>query len=290
MEIDNQVVDSVRNFLFGQPGQGGFDLASLNIQRGRDHGLADYNSTRAALGLPRVTSFSQITSDPVLASKLKQLYGNVNDVDLWVGGLAEDHARGSNLGPTFQHIVVDQFTRTRDGDRFWFERDLTGSDLTMVRNTTLRDAIDRNTHTSNLQGDVFHFSVGVTGTIFRDSNGNGRQDFREAGVSGLTVQLLDSSGNVIDTARTGSDGAYSFLVNDLGSFTVKPLLPAGLTFTTASSKTVSATRGTTITGVNFGVRNTFASAQPSSSAQVFSDPASTNDRNTLADVLTSSTV
>ncbi|MCA9072969.1 MAG: peroxidase, partial [Planctomycetaceae bacterium] len=37
-ELDNQVVDDVRNFLFGPPGAGGFDLASLNIQRGRDHG------------------------------------------------------------------------------------------------------------------------------------------------------------------------------------------------------------------------------------------------------------
>src|SRR5262249_18829601 len=56
--MDNQLVGSLRNFLFGQPGQGGLDLASLNIQRGRDHGLADYNTTRAAYGLPRVTSFS----------------------------------------------------------------------------------------------------------------------------------------------------------------------------------------------------------------------------------------
>jgi len=34
--IDPFVVDGVRNFLFGDPGSGGFDLASLNIQRGRD--------------------------------------------------------------------------------------------------------------------------------------------------------------------------------------------------------------------------------------------------------------
>src|SRR5262249_1455892 len=61
-EVDNKLVDGVRNFLFGPPGAGGFDLASLNIQRGRDHGLSDYNTTRAAFGLPRVTSFADITS------------------------------------------------------------------------------------------------------------------------------------------------------------------------------------------------------------------------------------
>src|SRR5262245_11615191 len=72
-EVDTSITDPVRNFLFGQPGQGGFDLASLNIQRGRDHGLADYNTIRAAFGLPRVTSFNQITSDNGLRLKLKQL-------------------------------------------------------------------------------------------------------------------------------------------------------------------------------------------------------------------------
>ncbi|CAN0457488.1 unnamed protein product, partial [Hapterophycus canaliculatus] len=61
--IDNQIVDSLRNFLFGQPGSGGFDLASLNIQRGRDHGLADFNTTRQAYGLSAVSDFSEITSD-----------------------------------------------------------------------------------------------------------------------------------------------------------------------------------------------------------------------------------
>src|SRR5204862_7385822 len=90
-EIDNQVVDGVRNFLFGPPGAGGFDLASLNIQRGRDHGLADYNSTREAYGLPRVTSFSQITSDATLAGRLQALYGTVDNRALWVGGLSGDH-------------------------------------------------------------------------------------------------------------------------------------------------------------------------------------------------------
>ena len=50
------------------------------------------------------------------------MYKNVNSIDLWVGGIAEDHVRGSELGPTFEKIFINQFTRIRDGDRFWYQR------------------------------------------------------------------------------------------------------------------------------------------------------------------------
>src|SRR5207247_1722010 len=138
-EVDTKVVDSLRNFLFGPPGAGGLDLASLNIQRGRDHGLADYNTARAAYGLPRVRTFAQITSDPALQKALQQLYGDVNHIDLWVGGLAEDHLPGASMGPTFARIIGDQFARVRDGDRFWFERTFTGRQLEDLEHTTLAD-------------------------------------------------------------------------------------------------------------------------------------------------------
>ena len=122
-EIDTKVVDDVRNFLFGAPGQGGFDLAALNIQRGRDHGIADYNSVRAAYGLPRITSYAQITDDKAMQDSLAATYGQgpdgVNRLDLWVAGLAEKHLPGSSLGETFTRIIVDQFARLRDGDRYW---------------------------------------------------------------------------------------------------------------------------------------------------------------------------
>jgi hypothetical protein len=254
-EIDNMVVDGVRNFLFGPPGSGGLDLASLNIQRGRDHGLADYNTTRAALGLPKVTSFDQITSNPDVADELRSLYkGDVNNIDLWVGGLAEDHVPGSSLGPTFQRIVVNQFARTRAGDRYWYERDLSWADRNLVNATTLGDIIRANTELTNLQSNVFIFDVRVRGRVFQDYNGNGRQDAGENGIGGVSVEMTDEEGNV-DDVTTNRNGDYVFQELELGDYTVAPQLRRGLKFTTAPTQTVDVTRGQIFSGVNFGVRS-----------------------------------
>lgn len=165
-EIDTRVVDDVRNFLFGEPGQGGFDLASLNIQRGRDHGLADYNTVRAAYGLARITSFDQITADTAIQSSLAATYGSVDNIDLWIGGLAEDHLPNSSMGATFTAILVDQFTRLRDGDRFWYQNSFSQDEALNIQNTSLADIIRRNTDLTKLQEDVFFFNEA---TIMIDS-------------------------------------------------------------------------------------------------------------------------
>jgi len=163
-ELDNQVVDAVRNFLFGQPGAGGFDLASLNIQRGRDHGLPGYNQVRAAYGLPRVTSFAGISSDPAVQAKLAAVYTSPDDVDVWVGGLAENHVPDAMVGPTFSAILRDQFERLRDGDRFWYEGYLPQDMVRMVRDQTLARIIRRNTAIGNeLQPNVFLVRPGGPG-------------------------------------------------------------------------------------------------------------------------------
>ncbi len=144
--IDVKVVNALRNFLFGEPGAGGFDLASLNIQRGRDHGVGSYNDTREALGLVRVSGFDEITSDVALQNALFETYGSVDDIDLWVGGLAEDPmAEGSQIGPLFREILIRQFSALRDGDRFWFERDLTKGELEILDGVTLARIIRDNT-------------------------------------------------------------------------------------------------------------------------------------------------
>ena len=117
--VDPLVVDEIRNLLFGPPGSPGRDLAALNIQRGRDHGLPDHNTTRSAYGLAPARTFADVSSDPDAQDALKRAYGDVGDLDLWVGGLAEDHMPGSMIGETFRTIIAEQFQRLRDGDRYW---------------------------------------------------------------------------------------------------------------------------------------------------------------------------
>lgn len=252
-EIDTQIVASLRDFLFGQPGQGGLDLATLNIQRGRDHGLADYNSVRAAYGLPRVTSFAQITSDRELQQALRQLYGSVDNIDLWVGGLAEDHVRGASTGPLIQRVLADQFTRLRDGDRFWYQREFSGATLARLERTTLADIIERNTGVAGLQDNVFFFNAGIGGKVFADQDRDGTFDRGEAVMRGLLVELLNDEGEVIDSMRTGADGTYRFKnLHETGDYQVR--IAGSVLTTTPRAVDAAIATGDQLLGINFGVR------------------------------------
>ncbi|MCA9037799.1 MAG: peroxidase [Planctomycetaceae bacterium] len=214
-EVDTEIVDSVRNFLFGPPGAGGLDLAALNIQRGRDHGLADYNSVREAVGLPRVQSFSEITSDIGLQQKLENLYGDVDNVDLWVGGLAEDHISGSSLGETFQTIIVDQFERLRAGDRHWYQNQFSGRLLNQINRTSLSEIIERNTQLTNLQNNTFFFRASISGTVAHAGNAGGRRVLNERPVASAIVQLINAeSGELTASTVTNRNGQYRFAVED----------------------------------------------------------------------------
>lgn len=144
-ELDEMLVDDVRNFLFGAPGSGGLDLAALNIQRSRDHGLASLASTRLTLGLPSVTQFEDINRDPLVIAKLQAAYASPEDVELWIGGLSEKDRPGAMVGPTFQKILVDQFTRLRDGDRFWYQNYLPRDLIRLIERQSLSTIIQRNT-------------------------------------------------------------------------------------------------------------------------------------------------
>lgn len=144
-EIDTRLVDDVRNFLFGPPGAGGFDLASLNIQRGRDHGLPGYNEVRRNFGLKEADDFDDVTPNRDLAEDLEDVYGDVEKLDIWVGGLAEPPVRGAMVGETIRTVLSDQFRRLRDGDRFWYENHFNEEMQRLLEQQTLARIVRRNT-------------------------------------------------------------------------------------------------------------------------------------------------
>jgi hypothetical protein len=254
-EADNGIVDGLRNFLFGLPGQGGLDLASLNIQRGRDHGLADYNSVREAYGLARVTSFADITDNVEVQQALEALYGTVDNIDLWVGGLAEDHVAGSTLGELNTTIIADQFERLRDGDRFWYQRAFSGSQLAEIERTTLSNIIQRNTTVNNLQSNVFFFKAEISGTAYVDVNANGRHDFRDTALRGTTIELVNDEGDVIDSTVTGRDGRYRFTsFAETGDYQVRIIPPARFTAAVATRDVLISRGGQTVGNVNFSLK------------------------------------
>ncbi|WP_419914407.1 peroxidase family protein [Hoeflea sp.] len=154
-ELDVHVIEDVRSFLFGAPGSGGLDLAALNVQRGRDLGIASYNDLREALGLERALEFTDITSDAELAAQLEELYGDVDSVDAWIGGLAEDPHGTGMVGELFSTVILDQFLRLRDGDPYWSEgSDLSSKELASLWDTTLADVIEANTDIDAIQDNV----------------------------------------------------------------------------------------------------------------------------------------
>jgi len=156
-ELDCKVIDDLRNFLFGAPGAGGLDLASINIFRGRDRGISDYNTLRSDFGLPKVSNFSDFVGSTADAQLLEEMYGSVDNIDAWVGMLAERHMSDAIFGELVVRIIKDQFQRLRDGDRFYFENDpvFTDSNVNSIRNVSLYDILMRNTSIEAMQKNLF---------------------------------------------------------------------------------------------------------------------------------------
>ena len=185
-EIDLKIADSVRNVMFGPPGSGGTDLMAMDIQRGRDHGIVDYNELRVAYELPLLTSFNQLPTDATTRNALKTLYANnINNVDAIVAALAETHVSGSSLGPTTMAILANQFERSRDGDKFFYNADYNGlyvggvlkSDVAAILNLNtvkLADVIKWNTGLTNISSNLFFAQTLTPSTpIAGDFNNDG---------------------------------------------------------------------------------------------------------------------
>jgi peroxidase len=141
--MDPEVTTEVTNHLFEKPGERfGLDLAALNIQRGREMGIAGYNEYREYCGFPRAKNFNDLIGvfDNRTLHRLASIYNNVDDLDLWTAGIAEYPLSGALLGPVFSCIIGEQFAHLRRGDRFWYENSGWPSQFTIEQLNEIRKA------------------------------------------------------------------------------------------------------------------------------------------------------
>ena len=132
-DFDNTFSESIGRRLFLRPEDVGFqNLAALNIQRGRDHGLQNYTEYRDLCGIPLAsqsgsnpfTKFSNTITNPQILEDLQSAYGNLdNHIDLFPAAIAESNDGDKLLGRTFGCILSRNFDEIRKGDRFYFEND-----------------------------------------------------------------------------------------------------------------------------------------------------------------------
>ena len=120
----------------------------------------------------------------------------LNDVDLWIGGLAEKPlASGGLLGSTFNFVFETQMENLQNGDRFYYLSRLEGTNfLNQLEGTSFSELVMRNTDTTHLPFDVF---AAPTYTI-------------EAGDP--STYPVDAAGNPLVTTNHG--GRLGFLGDD----------------------------------------------------------------------------
>lgn len=140
----------------------GLDLAAINIQRGRDHGLPAYTQWREPCGLTPIIDWNDLERvvGPKSAERLQHAYKSVDDIDLFVGGLAERPVVGGLVGPVFACIIAQQFSNLRKGDRFWYENDdfessFTPAQLQSIRQVNFAQIVCRSLGSGTMQPHIF---------------------------------------------------------------------------------------------------------------------------------------
>jgi len=154
---------NLTNRLFERNNMPGMDLAALNIQRGRDHGLPSYREFRN-LCTNKYRLRGQIKDQDTLL-RLQELYNSSDSIDLWVGGLAEDPLPGAIIGPTFACIFAITFKGLREGDRFYYENPgvFTPEQLIEIKKIRLSKIVcDNADNITEVQRNAFSFTEGPT--------------------------------------------------------------------------------------------------------------------------------
>ncbi|KAG8590071.1 hypothetical protein GDO81_006622 [Engystomops pustulosus] len=148
----NQIlVDELREHLFELFKRIGLDLGAINMQRGREHGLPE--------------ELAQVLRNRPLAEKFMSLYGTPQNIDIWMGAVAEPLLSNARVGELLACLIGNQFRRSRDGDRFYYEKssEFTAAQRNAINRVTMSRIICDNTRITQVPQNVF-----VANTFPRD--------------------------------------------------------------------------------------------------------------------------
>ena len=159
-QVDEFLNTVITTMLFANSSSSpGMDLASLNIQRGRDHGLPTYLTWKQ--WAKTECNLESDFRNQLTRIRLLQTYGSLNNVDLFVGGLAEEPVSGGIVGATFACIFSKTFTALRDGDRFYYENSasnkasFTAAQRSEIEKASLSRVICDNSGITQIQRNAF---------------------------------------------------------------------------------------------------------------------------------------
>ena len=117
----------------------------------------------------------------------------------------------------------------------------------MQQGSTLGKIIEANTNITNLQPDVFKFTASIGGRVVSSASAHRAHPTPSQGLSGVTVELVDGSGDVLATTVTDKSGAYRFNqldgVSGTGDYTVRIVVPPGFAQTSRAPSTIAISRG-----------------------------------------------
>ncbi|NXN80294.1 DUOX2 oxidase, partial [Bombycilla garrulus] len=160
---DNIVVEDLQDYWYAPVKFSRTDFVASWVQRGRDLGLPTYNQVRQHFGLEPLQNWSNLAPhlEPQVLQNVAALYGNnIAGLELLPGGMLEAD------GSLFSTIILEQFVRLRDGDRFWFENTKNGlfteEEIREIRNTTFHSVLTSVTSatSTDLQPHVFVWTEG----------------------------------------------------------------------------------------------------------------------------------
>lgn len=125
-------------------------VEKATIKQSRANQIGSYNDYREAFQYPRVTKFEQITADQEKIKVLKSLYRDVDNIEFYVGLLAEDISPRAALPPLIGRMVAfDAFSHALTNPllskQVFNERTFTKIGMDTINATcTLQDILDRN--------------------------------------------------------------------------------------------------------------------------------------------------